>query len=341
MTWNLGLRRQRGQGPRQGWLIIPDMSLPDPAARDWGFSRSAAGIAVLVRYGRLRGLDQRLVLSGTGLAAPEMVGPHREVTAAQELRVVRNLRSVLGEVGLSVGETYRPETFGAFGYAMVASRTVLEAIETALRFIDLSYAFAIPRADLDGEVVVVSLDGTELPTDVRRFLVERDAAAVRAVLEGLVPGGVGSTLTNTGARAELRFDATELGRPLPERSDQALAVAVAMCRDVVDVRRSRVGFAQDVRVLITQRLRDGAPMPDVAAALGYTERTLRRRLREEGTGYQELLDEVRASMAAALAGGRATMLVAELATRLGYSSAAAYLHARRRWTSGSGRQRVD
>ncbi|MGA8256404.1 MAG: AraC family transcriptional regulator ligand-binding domain-containing protein, partial [Nocardioides sp.] len=299
------------------------VSLPEPAADDWGFPRAVAGINALVSFGRARGVGADRLLSGTGLVPAELAESGQEVIAAQEMRVVRNLRAVLGEVGLSVGETYRPATFGAFGYAMLASHTVLEAMQTALRFIDLSFAFAIPRAELLADEVVVSLDATTLPPDVRRFLLERDASAVRTVLDGLVPGGVGARLQMQQDRAEIRFDAVELKRPLAERSADTLALAEAMCRDVVGRRRARDGFAQDVRVLITQRLPRGAAMAEVASALGYTERTLRRRLQVEGVGYQVLLDEVRSSMAAALTSGLATMPVAELAARLGYGSAPA------------------
>ncbi len=62
-----------------------------------------------------------------------------------------------------------------------------------------------------------------------------------------------------------------------------------------------------------------------------SERTLRRRLADEGVAYRLLLDEVRSSMDQALRSGRATMPVALVAQRLGYGSAAAYLHARSRW----------
>jgi len=77
-------------------------------------------------------------------------------------------------------------------------------------------------------------------------------------------------------------------------------------------------------------------MPEVAAALGYTERTLRRRLRAEGVGYQELLDEVRSSLADELSRGR-SMPVAELAGHLGHAGASAHLHARARWQTTAGR----
>jgi AraC-like DNA-binding protein len=308
----------------------------EPAAADWTFARAVAGVVVLCRYAATQGLGTRRCLAGTGLAAEQLADPDHEVTAAQELRVVRTLRRELGEVGLAVGATYEAGTFGAFGYAVQSSRTVLDAMTTAAHFIDLSFAFALPRAEVVGERVVVEHDGAGLPRDVRRFLLERDAEAVRQVLDGLVPGGVGAVLEVDGDRARVVFGADQLARPLPDRSPEGLRTAEAVCRDVVDRRRARTGLAADVRVLVTQRLRDGAPMGDVAAALGWTERTLRRRLADEGVGYRELVDEVRSSMAAALTARRATVPVAELAARLGYASAPAYLHARARWTSTGG-----
>lgn len=309
----------------------------DPAADDWGFPRSAAGIEVLLHYAAARGLPPDQALRGTGLVPSALVpsvSGAGEVTAAQELRVVRTLRHSFGEVGVEVGERYEAATFGAFGFALLASRTVLDAMTVAVRFIDLSHAFALPRAEVVDDRVVVHIDGGDLPHDVRRFLVERDASAVRVVLDSLVPGGVGASLAWTDGGARLEFGADQLDRPLPQRSPERLALAAQMCDDIVGARRARAGLTQDVRVLITQLLDRGAPMGEAAAALAMTERTLRRRLAAEGVGYQDLLDEVRSSMAEALLAGRATMPLADVAARLGYSSAAALGHARKRWRSG-------
>ncbi|WP_309647309.1 helix-turn-helix domain-containing protein [Nocardioides sp.] len=309
--------------------------LPAPAAEDWGFPRSAAGTALLVEYAGARGVGAARALVGTGLTAGSLATLVRsggEVTAAQELRVVRTLHRLLGEVGVEVGQRYRAATFGAFGYAMLSSRTVLDAITVALRLIDLSFAFAIPCASLVGDEVHVSVDGGALPSDVRRLLVERDATAIVTVLESLVPGGVGARLTWAPGSAAVAFGVDQLERPLPQRSAERLALAERMCAEVVDARRVRRGLAQDVRVLITQRLPEGAPMAEVSAALAMGERTLRRRLGEEGVGYQALLDEVRSSLAMALLDGRATMPVAEVARRLGYAESASFIRAFRRWT---------
>ena len=60
------------------------------------------------------------------------------------------------------------------------------------------------------------------------------------------------------------------------------AALAELVRGAAAARAAAHPDAAEVRVLVTQRLRDGAPMPEVAASLGWTERTLRRRLAAEG-----------------------------------------------------------
>jgi AraC-like DNA-binding protein len=309
--------------------------LREPAASDWGFSRAAAGVGHLVRYAGAHDVPASRALAGTGLREVP-AGSEQMVTAAQELAVVRNLRRILGEVGADVGRTYRAESFGVLGFALLASRTVLDAMDVALRFIDLSFAFAIPRAEIDGPEVTVRVDGAPLPADVRRFLVARDATAIRTVLDGLVPGGVGGSLDVGVDAATITFARTELSRPLVRDHPAARANAESICAGVVADRRQRSGLTQDVRVLIAQQLPSGPSAVGVGAALGMSERTLRRRLVDEGSGFQELLDEVREPLARALLTG-SSLPVAEIGRRLGYSGASSFITAYRRWTGATPR----
>jgi AraC-like DNA-binding protein len=305
--------------------------LRQPAATEWGFPRAVAGVDLLVRYAAAHGVPATRALAGSGLPADRRAADQM-VTAAQELTVTRNLRWILGDVGADVGRTYRPESFGVFGFALLGSRTVLDAMNVALRFIDLSYAFAIPRAEVRADRVVVTVDGSGLPRDVRRFLVERDATAIRTVLDGLVPGGVGARLVIEDGTAVLTFGVAELSRPLARDRPEARQQAAAICADLVADRRQVTGLAQDVRVLIAQQLPTGVSAERVAAALAMSERTLRRRLAAEGLRFQQLLDDVRASLASAMLAGAGSLPVEEVALRLGYSGATSFIHAHRRWT---------
>lgn len=307
------------------------MIFPAPAARDWDFPRAAAGVLHLVTYAGSRDVAAETVLAGTGLGPDDLAATSGEVTAGQELRAVRNLQQQLGDVGAALGRSYHVSTFGVFGYALLASRTVVDAMEVALKFLDLSFTFAIPRAELVGQTVHIVVDGAGLPADVRGFLVDRDAAAIQTILDELVPGGVPSRRRAEVDCVVITFAVEELDRRLPMANTQSRALSEALCRDVVERRRRRTGTAQAVRILVTQQLRWGAPMAGVASELGWSERTLRRRLAVEGTAYQHLVDEVRESLAVELlATGR--LSVAETASRLGYAEASPFIVAYRRWT---------
>lgn len=307
--------------------------LPPPGATAWDFPRSAVGVRHLVRYAERAGLDAGPLLVGTGLRVAELADDHggvRVVTAAQELRVVRALARRLPRSGADVGRRYTVDSFGVMGWAMLASATVGEAVEVALRFIDLSFAFVIPAARVEEDRVVADLDASGLPADVREWLLARDATAIATVLDSLVPGGVGLALTLVGDRGRLVFPVSELDRPLVRERGADRHAAETACEAIATTRRGATGVAADVRVLVAQRLRDGAPMAAVADALGVTTRTLRRWLAAEQTSYQRLLDEVRSGLAAELLG--VGLPVADVAARLGYAEAAALTHAHRRWT---------
>ncbi|MGN6781479.1 MAG: AraC family transcriptional regulator ligand-binding domain-containing protein [Marmoricola sp.] len=333
--------------------------LDRPASAGWDFPRSASGIALLLAFGAERDVSAPTLLSGTGLGEGEVLDPQGLVAARQELRVVRNLCGALGNpagLGLEVGARYHATAFGILGYALLSSRTVLEAVNLALRFLDLSFIFCAPSVEVGEGVVRVSLDDAALPQDVGRFLAERDLAAICTVLGDLVPGGVrlssvdvafprgdGRTLADLlGASAgaavvrhgrpvtALAFPASELDRTLPQGNPQAVALAEALCRDAVSRRRDRGDLVHEVRVLLTQHVARGTSMEEVARALAMSQRTLRRRLAAAGTSYQRLLEEVRSSLARELL-ATGVLSVEDVAQRLGYAEASTFIVAFSRW----------
>ncbi|GAA4114184.1 AraC family transcriptional regulator [Nocardioides fonticola] len=305
---------------------------PDPAVRA-GFPRSVEGVALLVAFGVEEGIGLGDLLDGTGLletwTSPDL--RPGEVTAAQELRVIRNLHARRPHAGAAVGARYRAATFGAFGYALATSRTLFDLADLTLRYLDLSHVFTLPRTTARDDAVEVVVDGAHVPADVRTFVVARDATAIACVLRELVPD-VRARLTVGPGEALLRFPAADLALPLRDAGALDRDTAESLCRDLAS-RRRRAGDAErEVRVVLAQLLPDGAPAAAVAAALGWSERTLRRRLAAEGVAYQALLDDVRADLAGALLAPPLALPVQEVARRLGYADATTFIRAHRRWT---------
>jgi AraC-like DNA-binding protein len=90
-------------------------------------------------------------------------------------------------------------------------------------------------------------------------------------------------------------------------------------------------WAAQVRKLVAEELKGGRPLAShVAKRLGMSERSLQRRLKEEGENFSLLLDELRARHAAVYLKDKRLSQV-EVAHLLGFSDVSAFHRAHRRW----------
>ncbi len=135
-------------------------------------------------------------------------------------------------------------------------------------------------------------------------------------------------------RTGAAFDAHWLTAPLV-RDEAALDAMLRRAPfDLLSRPEYGTTVAEQVRRSLTRQLARTPALPalgEVAARLAVSPATLRRRLREEGTSFQELKDHVRrdAAIAGLAEGGEP---IAELAARLGFSEDTAFHRAFRRWT---------
>ncbi|HWY25659.1 MAG TPA: helix-turn-helix transcriptional regulator, partial [Nevskia sp.] len=131
-------------------------------------------------------------------------------------------------------------------------------------------------------------------------------------------------------RNEVALDAVLLDAPLPQANEPSRRMAEEQCRLLLTARKARSGLAERVRDRILRQPGQMPQMNAVAGELLLTPRTLRRRLLEEGTSYKALTDEVRETLAEELLSA-AKLSVEQIAERLGYSEAASFIHAFKRW----------
>ncbi|MBB4685644.1 AraC family transcriptional regulator [Amycolatopsis jiangsuensis] len=327
--------------------------LAAPAIRDWDYPRGTASVLLMLRFAEERGIAPERLLPAT--SPEELRAPERQLDAHQELAVVRALCSTAGsgdDVALDLGSRYRASTFGIFGFACISSTTMRDAMEFALRYLDLSFTFCIPHVELDGDGVGLVLDDARVPPDVARFLVLRDLSAIHTVMRDLlpdislrrlefrhpVPDTVDSYVDVFGLAPEFgaqqhraTLDPALLDRPLPQANDQTVALCAAQCDELVARRRRRSGTAQLVRERLVRLGGVDAGMDAIARQLTMSARTLRRRLTEAGTGYRQLLDEVRHALAEEML-NTGVLSVEDVALRLGYAEASSFIYAFKRWT---------
>ncbi|GAA5094356.1 AraC family transcriptional regulator ligand-binding domain-containing protein [Nocardia iowensis] len=331
-------------------------------APGWDHPRAAAAARILVEVGTERGMTVGACLAGSGLRAEDLVAPGFQLEAGQELTVARNLIRALGDspgLGTEAGRRYTIASLGIWGYAILSSPTLREVLRLGVRYAELSFAFIQPVLEESGAEVAVVFDDEQIPADVRDFFVERELAKIahllpvavdprhrvrietrftgpRAAALAAVLGDV--SLRSGAPRHRIVVQRTALDASLPHADPIAVRELEAQCLRTLEARRARRGVAAHVRSLVLAELDTGPTMARIADYLHIDARTLRRRLRAEGTTYRELVDEVRAAIADELLAAGLTL--ADVARRLGYHDAAGFSRAYRRWTgTAPGRSR--
>jgi AraC-like DNA-binding protein len=107
---------------------------------------------------------------------------------------------------------------------------------------------------------------------------------------------------------------------------------VALCDDLLDDLMLRIGVAGKVCELLLLDIANPPTSSAAAGLLGMNDRSLRRRLRQQGLSYRGLLDELRTQIA--LKYLRTTRFSNDdIASALGFSDAANFRRAFHRWTN--------
>lgn len=324
----------------------------------WDFKRSSASVRLLVEFGQEQGLGISDILARSRLKEADLADPAIELDASQELCVVGNLIRACRQpgLGLEVGMRYNFASYGLWGLGLISSATAGDALALALRFIPLTFAFCRISGGLDGEMCTVTFEAPDVEPALQRFLVERDvAAAARLMRETMGPDFTLSrfTLKHTiqpgaswlegqlgmregrpafGASSNsLGFDRNLLNLRLPQANPVTVAMCERACEELLERRRARLGTGECVRQYLAAAPLNMAPdLSQAARTLGLSDRTLKRRLQDEGTSYRILLAEVRGCQANELLGDR-TLSLTQIAERMGFSDLSSFSQAYKRW----------
>jgi len=152
----------------------------------WDFVRDPSSIRLLLDFGEQRGVGAEKLLDKTALTVDLLGNPSTELSAAQELRVIENLLRAMQYrpcLGLELGLTCNFSAFGMWGYGVVSSATLGDAVNLALKFIQLSFAYSIIEQTHEGGQTQLTFSAPDLPTGIRRFVVERDMGAAACLLK--------------------------------------------------------------------------------------------------------------------------------------------------------------
>jgi AraC-like DNA-binding protein len=332
------------------------MSL-DPKLSQWDFRRGIATAVILTQLGQERGARLDDLLKDTDITPAMLQDPKAEIEALQEIQLIRNLINATGnpvDLGLEASKRYRLTAYGLWGYAVLASRNIGEAIGMSRRMINQTFALARTAVLAEGNSVVVVHMDEHLPPDVRQFIIDRDRGNIvtfqreilgrplaytsiemkrpepsQAMIDKYTEWfGIRPTFGCSQNRSV--FPMMDMSAPLPQANPLTAKTCEEMCVALVEARQARSGLAAQVRTRLLSTPGMIPDMEEIAAEMRITSRTLRRHLTAEGVTFRALLEEVRSTMAVELM-TTASLTHEEIAARLGYADVTTFIEAFRRW----------
>jgi AraC-like DNA-binding protein len=310
-----------------------------------------------------RGHPDERVLQGSGLQRASLIDQNARIEGWQYGVMLGNALRLdpQGGIPYELGLRSQVTKHGFVGFGLMSCATLRDAISFSARYFKARVPVFRSHMRLQGEVAIVDLEET-VPLGPLRgaifdiVLVELCSLFAK-VLELDVPlNGWSSEIWVTHAQPEayaryrnrlppfrfgqaanqIRFPACRLDEAIPSADPVSVQLAIDRCEQELAMRAAANSVVEAVRARLVSQ---NGVYPDVATmaqALLLSERTLKRRLQDEGSTFQMLLDEARLHDALRLL-ARPELAIKEVAQAVGYADPANFARAFTRWTGESPR----
>lgn len=303
------------------------------------------------------GVSHQQILKGTGLEQQQLLDPNTLVTGQQELQLIRNLVEKFGQrplLGLEIGTRYHFTTFGSLGLALISSANIREALNFALAYFPLSFAFSQFMVSEQAETQSVQIEivvDEGIPKTLWPFIIERDVAALITVQRDLMRDHLcqkvvfsfplrgemqpytalfGVTPEFGGSKNLIVLNAEKIDQKLSMANELVLHAAEEQCRQTLDKRQSQKKYTHQVQQVLMNSKGQIPSMEEVADRLHLNSRTLRRYLAQEQVTFLQIREEVRKILADYYLSLTQTS-IEQISEWLGYAEPASFIHAYKRW----------
>jgi AraC-like DNA-binding protein len=315
-------------------------------------NRNIATASLLLRAG----------LSEHGLvqAADEGNGFAQRVSAIGQCKFLDYAAEAMDDsaFGLHLAEQIDPRDVGIYFYAGSAARDLGEALGLFSRYCRIVNEAFRQKVTQGSDGISIEVEFIGLPRYAARHNMEFAVAGVRTALRTMTGRNVAPTSVTFGhnRNSDLReferffgcpveFGAPNtvfhvstnvLGLPLITADAKLLRVLRPFCDAAAKGRNVKPGTLRSaVEAEVEKLLPHGkAKAENVVKALALSQRTLARRLADEGTTYGDVVDQLRRSLATQYLKDPG-MSLGQIAWLLGYEGSTSFNHAFKRWTGRS------
>lgn len=301
------------------------------------------------------------ILRNVNLTADEVHSPKSRISLAELMTGCENAIRLSSDPHLPyrVGTSVHISAYGMYGFAILCCPD----FRKAMAFAELYHALATPLATIEfteddgfASWIIEPIARAATNPQVYRFITEMQIGIHISLMRDIMgPAFTPDQIDLAYPEAhDFRLPAEQIGCRLSFASrtngivfrsawlDHAANLGnkttypavVALCDDLLNDLKLRIGVAGEIRGLLLRDINRPPTLAAIARMLDVSDRSLRRQLREQGISFRGLLDELR--MQIAMKYLRTTKLANEdIALALGFSDAANFRRAFRRWTNKS------
>jgi AraC-like DNA-binding protein len=315
-------------------------------------------IAALVEVLAEQGIAPEDSLKGSGVSADEIYDASVLTSVRQYAAVCKNAVRLSSDPAtpFETGSRLHLAAYGMYGYALMSCLALRDYFRLGVKY----HRLATPT---------LTIEWTEYPDkgvwtfpdafisspsrELREFLIEQQFTQHVTHLQDvaghscppimarfpysapahadLYPTYLGCVCEFEQAQCELIYDSAILEQKPRLAHRHSTALLQETCDRLIGQAKTSSGASGEVYQLLMREPGVFPSMEEVAEALKMTSRTLRRRLEAEGTSFVAIVDDVRCSLATEYL-KTTKMSTDDIAMLLGFSDAANFRRALKRWT---------
>jgi AraC-like DNA-binding protein len=304
---------------------------------------------------RQRGIDALEVLDEVGIDAGKLVNPDWRIPHVTFNTLMGRSVELTGDeaFGLYAAEQLRPQVLHGLGLAWLASDTVFDGLQRMVRFgklmststdldlreeADLVHLYMGRNQELDNFVHAGRDYGVGFIVRMCNLTLGEFLAPVQIQIERPRPLEPQRWEYMLSSRVEFESEITRISWSRADIMEPLITgdPALARVNDEQTLTYLNSFLAQstsrDVVDKIVEKLPDGPPnQQQIADALHVSNRTLQRKLKNEGTSFMDLLQDTRLQLARKYLRQRSRSVV-ETSYLLGFSEPSTFSRAFKRWT---------
>ena len=317
---------------------------------------SVASINLILFAASKLGADTNSLARSVGISPEQLQDPDSRVEVRQVQALWREVIAATGDpnIALKLGEMINPVAFGVLAYVMMHSPTLGKAFEKLCQYQDIVCEGIRTTGQQSGDQFTLSLEITSSAIIYPDHALNSEFSIYLAVIRALTghyvtakeihfayphPADIRehervfapARLTFDAPKTEMVLDATLLDLPVINASPSLSILFEKHATDILN-RLKAPSLTTRVKSKIVTIMKGEEPtLATVADQLAMGVRTLQLHLKEEGTTYQQLLDEIRKELAVKHL-QEANLSTTDIAYLLGFAEPSVFFRSFKKWT---------